>query len=209
MKKMLFLVAAVLLAAPTATFAQKTTVTRVNREKTYKTSSHDLSIWYQGELNFGYGLGGKVKYDGEKADAKFSRAFIETVHGVRITQYAFAGMGLGFQYAYDGKNAVGVKEDGVGMMPMFLDLKGYYPVTETFAPYVAIDLGYGLPIFGAENDGEKLKGGFYASYGIGLNYKKLNFGLGWQHQGFHYEYEGEKSDGFGVNSFFVKVGVKF
>lgn len=210
MKKMLFLVAAVLLAAPTATFAQKTTVTRVSREKTYQTSSHDLNIWYQGELNFGYGVGGKVKYDGESMDAKFSRAFIETIHGVRVTQYAFAGVGLGFQYAYDEKNAVGLEEGGVGMIPLFLDLKGYYPVTETFAPYVAIDLGYGMPVIGASGeDGEKLKGGFYASYGIGLNYKKLNFGLGWQHQGFHYEWDGEKSDGFSINSFFVKVGVKF
>lgn len=212
MKKMLFLVAAVLLSAPTATFAQKTTVTRVNREKTYQTSSRDLNIWYQGELNFGYGLGGKLKYKGESEDAKFSRAFIETIHGVRVTQYAFAGMGVGFQYAYDSKNLVAFDDGGVGMIPIFLDLKGYYPVSEKFAPYVAIDLGYGLPVVGAsdpDDPDEKLKGGFYASYGIGLNYKKLNFGLGWQHQGFHYEDEGEKGDNFSINSFYVKIGVKF
>lgn len=155
---------------------------------------------YQGELNFGYGLGGNVKVDGEKYDAKFSRAFIETVHGMRINEYAFAGLGFGFQYAYDDEN---FNAEGIGMIPLFLDLKGYYPVTDSFAPYVAIDLGYGLPVIGAD-DGD-LKGGFYASYGIGLNYKKLNFGLGWQHQGFKYG-DGE---GFGVNSFFVKIGLNF
>lgn len=166
---------------------------------------------YQGELNFGYGLGGKVKdSDGDKADANFSRAFIETVHGVRINEYAFAGLGVGFQYAYEDNNFNG---EGVGFIPLFLDLKGYYPVTDSFAPYVAIDLGYGLPVIGTENDYgygySELKGGFYASYGIGLNYKKLNFGLGWQHQSFKYESGGNTGDSFGVNSFFVKIGLNF
>lgn len=206
MKKLLVLAAILLAAMPAASFAQKTTVTRVNREKTYRTTNHDISIWYEGELNLGYGMGGTIKADGESADAKYGRPFIETVHGVRITKYAFAGLGVGFQYATG-------KEWKTGMVPLFLDLKGYYPVTEDFAPYVAIDLGYGMGVVGTKDFyGEKgmdLKGGFYASYGIGLNYKRLNFGLGWQHQGMKFKYEGESSDGFSVNSFFVKVGLKF
>lgn len=101
MKKLFILIAAALLAAPAASFAQKTTVTRVNRERTYKTSSHNVDIWYEGELNIGYGTGGTLKADGESEDAKYTRPFIETVHGVRITPYAFAGLGIGFQYAYD------------------------------------------------------------------------------------------------------------
>lgn len=174
---------------------------------TYSSSTEYTStvknFHYQGELNFGYGLGGKVKdSDGDKADANFSRAFIETVHGVRINEYAFAGLGVGFQYAYEDNNFNG---EGVGFIPLFLDLKGYYPVTDSFAPYVAIDLGYGLPVISTENDYSELKGGFYASYGVGLNYRKLNFGLGWQHQGFKYG----DGDSFGVNSFFVKIGLNF
>lgn len=84
MKKLFILIAAALLAAPAASFAQKTTVTRVNRERTYKTSSHNVDIWYEGELNIGYGTGGTLKADGESEDAKYTRPFIETVHGVRI-----------------------------------------------------------------------------------------------------------------------------
>lgn len=165
---------------------------------------------YQGELNFGYGLGGRASDDSNKEDAYFSRVFIETVHGMRINDYVFAGIGAGFQYAYDKKNLIGFDEDGVGFIPVFLDLKGYYPVTDDFAPYVAVDLGYGLPVMGSDGGyGTKLKGGFYASYGIGLNYKKLNFGLGWQHQSFKYDYDGQVGDSFGVNSFFVKIGLKF
>lgn len=206
MKKLFILIATALLAAPAASFAQKTTVTRVNRERTYKTSSHNVDIWYEGELNIGYGTGGTLKADGESEDAKYTRPFIETVHGVRITPYAFAGLGIGFQYAYD-------KNWEIGMMPVFIDLKGYYPVTEHFAPYVAIDLGFSSGLVGTKDylgeEGLDLTGGFYASYGIGLNYRRLNFGFGWQHQGMKFKYDGESSESFGINSFFVKIGLKF
>ncbi len=33
-----------------------------------------------------------------------------------------------------------------------------------------------------EGEGIDLKGGFYASYGLGINYKRFNLGLGLQHQ---------------------------
>ncbi len=198
MKKLLIMTVVAIFAAPMVSQAQKTTVTRVNREKTYQTNSHKVDIWYEGELNVGYGMGGTSKFDGESMDAHYGRPFIETVHGVRITQYAFVGAGVGFQYACD-------EQWTVGMMPVFLDLKGYYPVNDDFAPYVAIDLGFSFGVAETKNfaDGGDLKGGFYASYGIGLNYKRLNFGLGWQHQGMKIE------DSFSVNSFFVKVGLKF
>ncbi len=205
MKKLLIMTVVAIFAAPMVSHAKKTTVTRVNREKTYQTNSHKVDIWYEGELNVGYGMGGTAKVDGESEDAHYGRPFIETVHGVRITQYAFVGAGVGFQYACD-------EQWKVGMMPVFLDLKGYYPVNDNFAPYVAIDLGFSSGVVGTKDfadEGEDLKGGFYASYGIGLNYKRLNFGLGWQHQGMKEEYEGESGDSFSVNSFFVKVGLKF
>lgn len=205
MKKIMLFLAVALLSAPAASFAQKMTVTNINREKTYKTTEHRVEIWYEGELNLGYGLAGKLKGDLD-GDAKYSRPFIETVHGVRITKYAFVGAGLGFQYATD-------KAWEVGMMPVFLNLKGYYPVSEHFAPYVSVDLGYGIGVTGtkdfAEEEGLDLKGGMYASYGIGLNYKRLNVGLGWQHQGMKAEYDGDEAGKFRVNSFFVKVGLKF
>lgn len=205
MKKLFVAAFALLLSAPCA-LAQKTTVTNINRERVYKTQEHSVNVWYEGELNVGYGMGGTIKEGGESEDAKYGRPFIETVHGVRITKYAFIGAGVGFQYACD-------KEWEVGMMPVFLDLKGYYPVSEHFAPYVAIDLGFSSGVVGtkdfADEEGLDMKGGFYASYGIGLNFRRLNFGLGWQHQDMKFEYEGESDDSFSVNSFFVKIGLKF
>jgi opacity protein-like surface antigen len=199
MKKLFILTAIAFAAMPAASLAQKTA------EK-----SGGISIRYEGEVNVGFGLGGKLKMDGQSADAKYSRPFIETIHGVRIARYAFVGLGVGFQYAYDNWK--------VGMMPLFVDLKGCYPVTENFAPYIAVDLGFGMGVTGTKNFGSKLyeegegidlKGGFYASYGLGINYKRFNLGLGLQHQGMKFKSGGESSEGFSVNSFFVKIGVKF
>lgn len=102
MKKTFILLLAALVAVPVVTFAQKTTVTRVNREKTYQTSTHSVDIWYQGELNVGFATSSKLTWkdggDTEKTD--YSRPFISTIHGARITQYGFVGLGVGLQYAY-------------------------------------------------------------------------------------------------------------
>jgi len=227
MKKILLLAAVAVLAAPAASFAQKTTVTRVNREKAYRTSSRSVDIWYEGELNIGYGTGRLPDQDIPlDTEGGYARPLIETVHGVRITKYAFIGLGLGFQYAYDWD---------LCMMPVFVNLKGYYPVTKHLAPYISVDLGVSSKLAGGTKSVREnldpvtcykdinLKGGFYASCGVGLNYKRLNFGLGWQHQSMKNEYTEEiknvngnsygrtyyGEDGFGVNSFFVKVGLKF
>ena len=225
MKKTFILLLAALCAVPVVTFAQKTTVTRVNREKTYKTSTHSVDIWYQGELNVGFATGGKLtwKDGGDSEKTNYSRPFISTIHGARITQYGFVGLGVGVQYAY-GK--MDPEYDDTSnwetlMIPVFLNLKGYYPVTEELAPYISISLGSGIcatSSYGGSGSGygsswkTKLKGGFYGEYGIGLNYRQFNFGLGLQHQSMKFSetYDGRTDDEkASVNSFFVKVGLKF
>lgn len=108
MKKIMLLLAAALAVAPAASFAQKMTVTNINREKTYQTSTHNVDIWYEGELNLGFATGGKLKWDdGEKDKTNYSRPFISTIHGARITKYGFVGVGVGVQYAFG--------EDGPGL----------------------------------------------------------------------------------------------
>ena len=59
-------------------------------------------------------------------------------------------------------------------VPIFLDLKGFYPVSDDFSPY--IDLGLGASVGVMEIDGT----GFLANVGVGINYKKLNVGLNFQ-----------------------------
>lgn len=144
MKKIMLLLAAALAVAPAASFAQKMTVTNINREKTYQTSTHNVDIWYEGELNLGFATGGKLKWDdGEKDKTNYSRPFISTIHGTRITKYGFVGVGVGVQYAFGKMDPDYDESDkwNTLMIPVFLNLKGYYPVTEDFAPYISISLG--------------------------------------------------------------------
>ena len=224
MKKIMLLLAAALAVAPAASFAQKMTVTNINREKTYQTSTHNVDIWYEGELNLGFATGGKLKWDdGEKDKTNYSRPFISTIHGARSTKYGFVGVGVGVQYAFGKMDPDYDESDkwNTLMIPVFLNLKGYYPVTEDFAPYISISLGGSICATSSYDDSgmdygdsweRKLKGGFYAEYGLGFNYKRLNFGFGLQHQSMKFKetYGGESSDEkAAVNSFFVKVGLKF
>lgn len=226
MKKLFILIVCGLAAIPSLTFAQKTTVTRINREKTYETK--EIKVWYQGELNLGFATGGKLKdEDGDKYNTDYSRPFLETVHGVRITRYGFVGVGVGAQYAF-GKMYPDEEESddwNTLMIPVFLNLKGYYPVSEHFAPYISVSLGNSFcATSNCNNSGsdgyshweEKLKGGFFGEYGIGFNYKRLNFGLGLQHQTLKYESQygsryGSEKETYTekINSFFVKIGLKF
>ena len=180
------------------------------------TSFAQQSNWkarYQGELNLGFATGGKLKMEVggqiEKFATNFSRPLLETVHGVRVGDYLFGGIGLGVQYAY-GDQTEGVDNSlkwNTAMMPLFLNLKGYYPVSDNFAPYISLSLG-GTAVLasdvnvsestsvsrpGNENLGidqyhrnssseTKLKGGFYCDFGVGFTARKFNFGLGLMHQ---------------------------
>lgn len=182
---------------------------------------------YQGELNFGYATGGKMnfKYDDgstEKDKTDFSRPLIETVHGVRfLHDYLFVGAGFGAQYMY-GKMSPDYDDSdnwGVLSIPVFANIKGYYPVSNDFAPYLSLSLGGSIFTCSNWNESysggweDKHKGGFYCDFGVGLNYKKFNVGFGLQHQSMKFVelYHGDidEETKASVNSFYVKLGLKF
>ncbi len=236
MKKLLLV--ALLVCGVTATsFAQLVQSTTTVTERTYGKQKKELGkIRYQGELNIGFATGGKLKNNlvNETADTNFSRPFLETVHGVRVGDYLFAGMGLGVQYAY-GDYLTGVQVENydsvpswnTAMMPIFLNLKGYYPVSERFAPYISLSLGATAVLASDLNEsfystewGEsyesKLKGGFYCDFGVGFTARKFNFGFGLMHQSLkgseNYDdaYDSEHYEAkLSCTSFYVKVGLKF
>lgn len=182
------------------------------------TNKTDHKSGYQGELNFGYVV-----------DGDYSRPFIESIHGFNMSGYAFAGVGFGLQYAYnkDKWNNMGI--------PLFVNLKGMYPVTENFSPYITLSLGYNFLLFGDSKhminfiDG---LGGFYNDLGVGIKYKAFNLSLGMQVQKFNidsnemsYSYnrdavyelfyadgtyeEGEEISKLKNVGFYVKFGVMF
>ena len=98
-------------------------------------------IRYQPEVDFGFSAGA--------GNWQSDRINIQTVHGVQIDEYLFAGVGTG------------------------LNFKGFLPVWEKVSPFVSLDMGYGICL--SEN-GES---GFTISPAIGVklfNHFKFQFG---------------------------------
>ncbi len=236
MKKLCMLATAFVLGTASTAFAQLITSTTTVSERTIAQEKKEFRLdrpRYQGELNIGYATGGKLNIGGGdlggdfegKIKTDFSRPMIETVHGVRINQYAFAGVGFGAHYAYGNMldSEYEASLDGEAgkwntmLIPLFLNLKGYYPVTDTFAPYLSLSFGTSFCVCSDLDQSEsgyesKLKGGYYGEYGLGFNYKKLNFGFGLVHQGMKVtETDGGSSDDvkMKVNSFYLKIGLNF
>ncbi|MBR2128838.1 MAG: hypothetical protein IJ940_08250 [Bacteroidales bacterium] len=216
MKKIVVFIAFIMMIAPVMSYAQKTTITSVNTHKTYQQTQRNIQIWYQGEYNLGFATGNKVEMIGMTNKTNFMRPFLETVQGVRITQYAFAGVGLGFQYAFGRLSP----EDGEGsdnwntlLMPVYLNLKGYIPVTEDLSPFLS--LSFGVPAVlanGLIEDEGRLAGRYYGEYGVGVKYKKYHCSLGFQNVNMELVSSDADDIEFGLkvkNSFFIKVGMVF
>ncbi len=154
---------------------------------------------YQGELNVGYETPMAI--------------FLETIHGVRANKYFFVGAGIGAHVLTDdidlekGDNYIDYEG---GFIPLFINLKGYYPVSDKFAPYINLSLGCDFAI-------DEESPGFYCDFGLGFKYRKFNFGLGLYHHGLnthyyyalydgYYDYRSDKVH-FGYDSFYLKIGL--
>jgi len=128
--------------------------------------------------------GEEIKYQGEVllgssiviSDTQQGRPVINfrTIHGARIGQYLFTGMGIGadwylFDFGSDG-------DDSEAVVPVFVNVKGYYPVSKEFSPLISLDLGYGFGV----SQGIKGKNGFLFSPAIGIQYKKFQAQIGYE-----------------------------
>ncbi len=152
---------------------------------------------YQGEVALAYGLG--VGYASKVLNT--DRIHFETVHGVRINPYLFAGLGLGFDYFYGLLNDYDgyyEEEDTMGVLPVFVDFKGYCPVSPKASIYLAWDLGAAVGVSGLAQGTE-----FYTSIGPGIDFggskggPRGNFGIRFQHMG------------EGLNAVLFRVGCSF
>ena len=225
MKKFLFILA--IAVCSTVMASAQTEVSRTHKP---------IEVKYQGEVNLGYAVGGHMKGEnGVKAKSGLGRVFVETIHGVTISKYAFFGGGIGFQF-YSGKmkEMSNTEKDNAKWntltIPLFVNLRGMYPVNDNLKPFVNLALGGSIVACSDYNSKKetgygyyrsveqtKLHGGFYCDFGAGVQYKRWNFSIGLQHQGFvakntlngyDYDDETEKSK-FGTNSFYVKLGITF
>ena len=199
MKRFLLLLVAVNLTALSAIAQRKTSI-----------------VHYQGDVNIGYAIGWKLNIDDEETfKSDVSRPLFETTHGISITKYAFVGAGVGVQYYYGSimKNFPDEKWKTVAI-PIFANIKGMYPINESVKPFISLSLG-GTAIARSNLDIDgyfKLRGGFYCDFGAGIYYKRLNIGLGLQHQEFAYDeidYFETFREHLGSNSIYLKIGINF
>lgn len=145
-----------------------------------------ISAKYHGEIDLGYSIGvGTFSTD---------RVNIHTVQGVMVGKYFSAGLGLGLDYYHE------IYDKGELMIPIFLDLKGYIPVTDDLSPFVSFDLGYGI----GATDGLKGCDGLLWSPAIGIRYKHFKFQLGYASQRIS-----EDGFGFDMNAVQFKIGAIF
>lgn len=224
MRKLVIVLIVVHLITPIAALAQKTSITRVSREKKYRVTE-TKGIWYQGELNIGVAVSGKINTDiGLSNETNYSHPFISTIHGLHITQYGYVGLGVGLHYV-PGKTKLDLLDFprywNTLMIPLFVNLKLCYPVNERFTPYISASFGRSICAASSYNDSDsgyeeywetKLNGGYYGEYGIGFRYKHFNFGLGIQRQNMKTieTYGDDKSEMTAyINSFFLKIGLAF
>ncbi|MBQ0080319.1 MAG: hypothetical protein KBS95_02045 [Alistipes sp.] len=170
-----------------------------------KNTQNDRRIWYEGEYNIGYGLSGRATFEGTKfGDMKMNRFIVETVQGVRITPYAFVGGGVSLQYAY--RDWV-EWDNKMVMLPIFANVKGLYPVSESFEPYVSLRLGYNVGL----GKGDSFANGLYASFALGFHAgNHFNFNFGWEQV--RYKYRDEITlipTTVRAGSLFFKLGLRF
>ena len=183
-------------------------------------------IKYAGEVNVGFATGGKLRYEDDVTmKSSLNRPFIETVHGVTITKYAFVGAGVGVQ-GYLGATDTDNPQDKWDTLavPLFVNLKGMLPL-KSLTPYISASLGGAVIPYSGQNmkliyEGigikAKLTGGLYCDFGAGVKLFKnrLNVGIGLQHQQMGIKMimtegsysESDDEDGYHGTSFYVKVG---
>lgn len=107
---------------------------------------------------------------------------LELLFGARLCDYVFAGGGLAIEQLWIGLDSKSVH----GMQfPVFANIKAYIPIKEQYFPYFEMSAGVNLGKLdnGQSDLGRKasLYYGLYSRAGIGLEYKNLSIGLGYQY----------------------------
>lgn len=154
---------------------------------------------YQGEFAFAYGLAVS-----EGMGDLVPRIVFETVHGVRINPYLFAGVGLGINYFYkdlyffDGWDIYELGNSGT-VLPIFANVKGYLPVSRKVALNLSWDLGAAIGIGGYFNGGTE----FYTSVGPGVTFGRQSGGVRGDFS-IRFQHMGE-----GLNAILFRIGIGF
>lgn len=143
-------------------------------------------IKYQGEVD----LGASITTEGNQTGRPVAN--FRTIHGARVGDYLFAGLGFGADWYFFDEGSSG--DDSEVVVPVFVNLKGYYPVNDSFSPFLSLDLGYGFGVTQSISG----EGGFVFSPAIGFQYKKFQLQIGYERQSISNDALGSCNLRFGV-----------
>lgn len=136
--------------------------------------SAQIRVKYHGEINAGYsiGVGSYAK----------NRLNLNTIQGVQAGEYFSVGFGLGLDW-YRGLYSEywekqGMPDMGELAMPLFLNFKGYLPLSDTLTTYLTFDIGYGIGL----TEGVEGYGGLYMTPGVGIKMGKFKAEVGFNMQ---------------------------
>lgn len=139
---------------------------------------------YLGEIHAGYNTSNTINGINTYTGA----AIFGTLHGVQLNKYASIALGADVNMlTHYYKN-----QELRWKMATFVDMRGYYPVTKKFSPFLNLAVGATFFVHPAPDDAD-----FYCKFGPGFRYKHLDFSCGLQHVA---------KD---INHFFVKLGLFF
>ncbi len=143
-------------------------------------------IKYHGEVDLGYSIG--------VGTFATSRLNLQTIQGVQIGKHFSTGVGLGLDYYHE------FYEKGELVMPIFLNLKGYLPVTEKTSVYASFDIGAGVGLT------EGVSGMSGATYTPAIGVKANRFKI---QLGYNVQRVSESGIGFNMNAIQIKLGLMF
>lgn len=173
--------------------------------------AQNQSVRYQGEVQVGYAIG--------IGDRKIDRQSIHMINGVRFNPYFSAGLGLGLDiYQSDGETLLS--------LPLFVNLKGYLPVSQAVSLFASFDLGYSAALKSYEEtihmsnipyDAKLGMKGFMFTPAIGVSFKvaenkALNLSLGYDIKTATAEVSAQgqhASDDMKCNAIGLKLGFAF
>ena len=150
-------------------------------------SAHaQVPVKYHGEVDLGYSIGVGTFATG--------RLNIHTIQGVQISKYFSTGLGLGLDYYHE------LSEKGELLIPIYLNLKGYLPISKKVAPYFSLDIGAGV----GATSGVSGMSGLYCTPAVGIKAGKFKAQLG-------YNVQRVSESGFGIsmNAIQIKWGLMF
>ncbi|WP_418425455.1 hypothetical protein [Alistipes sp.] len=148
-------------------------------------------IRYQGEVDAGYSIGTGLLSQ--------NRVNLHWVNGIRVGKYFSTGLGLGFDYYHQ------MYDKGELVLPIFLNLKGYLPVTEKVSPFFSFDIGASVGL----TEGVSGLSGLLCTPAVGCAFKTTKKSAFLVSLGYNVQQISESGVSINVNAVSIKLGYQF